>query len=401
VRSLLLVGIGLVIGAAIALPAWTHFSRSNGQPIASVTPEPAAEEAERDVVPIEPLPPPPDPPRAPEKPEPDISPPPSAPALEDVIAAVLPGVASIQAGPSRGTGFFVQFDTLITNAHVVEGQTTVRLQVGQSVYAARVMSVSRTSDLAVLQVSNPDRSQRTLALGSAARARVGQEVYAVGSALGVLSNTVTRGIVSALRQVGPVRLVQTDAAINPGNSGGPLVDREGTVIGVNSMTVARQVGEGVAFAVAIEHAVQLLAGGRAADDAQTPLGGLQQMFTKPAEPDDTRVRAERALDAALQRIAQRADEVDDYWKRYERWCVVSAADIGGRAWFGIYQTGGVRINPTSPYDCAGFLDNVRTSGMAVQTAVAQVTEAARRDGVYPGVVRELRTRHRLNWDRSE
>jgi hypothetical protein len=310
-------------------------------------------------------------------------------------------VASIQAGASRGTGFFVQFDTLVTNAHVVEGQTTVRLQVGQSVSAARVMSVSRNSDLAVLQVINPDRSQRTLPLGSAARARVGQEVFAVGSALGVLSNTVTRGIVSALRQVGPVRLVQTDAAINPGNSGGPLVDRDGTVIGVNSMTVARQVGEGVAFAVAIEHAVQLLAGGRAADDAQTPLGGLQQMFTKPAEPDDTRVRAERALDAALQRIAQRADEVDDYWRRYERSCVVSAADIGARAWFGIYQTGGVRINPTSPYDCAGWLDTVRTSGMAVQTAVAQVTEAARRDGVYPGAVRELRAKHRLNWDRAE
>ena len=95
------------------------------------------------------------------------------------------------------------------------------------------------------------------------QARVGQEVIAIGSALGVLSNTVTRGIVSAVRQVGAVTLVQTDAAINPGNSGGPLLDRQGMVIGVNSMTVGQAGGEGVAFAVAIDHVTQLLDSGRA------------------------------------------------------------------------------------------------------------------------------------------
>ncbi len=67
---------------------------------------------------------------------------------------------------------------------------------------------------------NPDPNQQLLTLGTASSLRVGQEVIAVGSALGVLPNTVTRGIVSALRRAGDLVLIQTDAAINPGNSGG-------------------------------------------------------------------------------------------------------------------------------------------------------------------------------------
>ena len=76
----------------------------------------------------------------------------------------------------------------------------------------------------------------------------------------MLSNTVTRGIVSAIRDVGTVTLIQTDAAINPGNSGGPLVDRNGVVIGINSLAVAAREGQGIGFAVAIDHATPLLNG---------------------------------------------------------------------------------------------------------------------------------------------
>ena len=218
--------------------------------------------------------------------------------LEDLVARALPAVASIQAGNARGTGFFVRPDAIITNAHVIDGQTTVRLQVGDRSFAGRVMSVSPGSDLAVIQVERPNPSQVTLELGSSGRARVGQEVIAIGSALGVLSNTVTRGIVSAVRQVGPVTLVQTDAAINPGNSGGPLLDRQGMVIGVNSMAVGRQAGEGVAFAVAIDH-VDAAAGQRtrAAVPRRRRCAGWSRCSGSLPTARTARARGERAARA--------------------------------------------------------------------------------------------------------
>ena len=111
------------------------------------------------------------------------------------------------------------------------------------------------------------------------------------SALGVLSNTVTRGIVSAVRKAGPVTLIQTDAAINPGNSGGPLVNRAGQVIGINSLRAGQQ-AEGVAFAVAIDHATQLLNGERVTD-TQTPLGSLTQMLDGRSDGDQQRARGEQ------------------------------------------------------------------------------------------------------------
>jgi len=156
--------------------------------------------------------------------------------LEDLVSRVVPAVALVQAGQNRGTGFFISRDRVLTNAHVVDGHSTVRLQVGEVSYSARVTNVSTGSDLAVLQVSNPNPNQPVLTLGSVSSARVGEEVIAVGSALGVLSNTVTRGIVSAVRKAGQITLIQTDAAINPGNSGGPLVNRAGQVIGINSVS---------------------------------------------------------------------------------------------------------------------------------------------------------------------
>ena len=115
---------------------------------------------------------------------------------------------------------------MLTNAHVIErpdlgaapgGETSTRRASSRRRQAATSRSFRSTT---------PIRNSRSCA-SDRRRTRVRQEVIAVGSALGVLSNTVTRGIVSAIREVGTVTLIQTDAAINPGNSGGPLVDRNG------------------------------------------------------------------------------------------------------------------------------------------------------------------------------
>ena len=316
--------------------------------------------------------------------------------LEDVVARALPAVASIQAGRGRGTGFFVQRDIVLTNQHVVGNETSVQLNVGNKGYQARVITSSPSTDLAVLQVYGPDPAQPTLRLGSAKGLRAGQEVVAIGSALGVLSNTVTRGIVSAVRDTGTVTLVQTDAAINPGNSGGPLVDRHGVVIGVNSMKIGGATGEGLAFAVAIDHASQLL-GGRTTTATATPLQGLNRMMTGSSASEDMRDQGTTAYRAVVERASRRGDQLDDLWRRSARSCVARAARAGDREWFALYEPKGVQIQLSSAYDCESWLKMLENNSGLVRSEMTQAAEAARRQGVYPGVMRDIRREYRMEW----
>jgi hypothetical protein len=318
----------------------------------------------------------------------------AASSLEDMVSRIIPAVASIDAAGVRGTGFFIRRDQVLTNAHVVERQTSVRLHVGQKVYDARVTGTSSGFDLALLQVSNADPEQPTLALGSARTARAGQEVIAVGAALGVLSNTVTRGIVSAVRQAGEVTLIQTDAALNPGNSGGPLVDRTGTVIGVNSIGFSR--AQGVAFAVAIDHASPLL-NGRPVSSARTPLTALNQAMGGPSESDQRRAQGEQAYARVAEWAARNGDQLDAYWDRYAATCVVSSTRSGDRPWFAAYEPNGVRIHVTSAYDCEGWLSTVRVNAGQIREQMDKAAELARQSGVYPGVLRDMRRQLRLQW----
>ena len=316
--------------------------------------------------------------------------------LEDLVSRVVPAVAFVQAGQARGTGFFIARDRVLTNAHVIAGYTMVRLQVSDSHYDARVGTVSTGTDLAVLHVVNPSPTQQVLQLGSVGQARVGEEVIAVGSALGVLSNTVTRGIVSAVRQVGQVTLIQTDAAINPGNSGGPLISRSGLVIGINSLRVAQQTAEGVAFAVAIDHATQLLNGQRASD-AQTPLNSLTQMLGGRSDTDDRRTRGEQDYVRVLEWAGRNAAELDTYWERYAGTCVTTTRSSGDRTWFAVFETGGVTLGNSATVNCESWLDAVRANAGRIRDEMNKAGEAARQRGVFPGTVRDLRRRHRLQW----
>jgi hypothetical protein len=110
--------------------------------------------------------------------------------------------------------------------------------------------------------------------------------------MGVLESSVTRGIVSAIRPFEGATLVQTDAAINPGNSGGPLLDRSGRVVGIATMKVAE--GESIGFAVAADHARELLQGGGrlASDVAMNPSAGLSETLGGTAAPASSREESE-------------------------------------------------------------------------------------------------------------
>ena len=210
--------------------------------------------------------------------------------VESVAAKLLPSVVSILSISSteegEGSGIILSADGLIlTNNHVIAGATdlTVRFNDGTTA-AATVIGSDATDDLAVIKVSNVSGLTKAT-LGKSSDVKVGEQVVAVGSPLG-LSATVTSGIISALNR--PVRTsssesqsqqgqstttsqdtvlnaIQTDAAINPGNSGGALVDMSGAVIGINSAIASlssssssTQSGSiGVGFAIPIDQASRI------------------------------------------------------------------------------------------------------------------------------------------------
>src|ERR1700683_1310875 len=164
-----------------------------------------------------------------------------------------------------GSGVIVDRDGYImTNAHVIEGQQRIRVALPiptdsrglvplgkRRILEARLVGFHKDTDLALLKVEDTDLP--TLPLVSQQRPHVGQLVFAIGSPEG-LQKSETMGVVSALpRQPDsnkPMTYIQTDAPINPGNSGGPLVDMNGTVIGINTFILSQGGGsEGLGFAI--------------------------------------------------------------------------------------------------------------------------------------------------------
>jgi len=164
-----------------------------------------------------------------------------------------------------GSGVIVDANGYImTNAHVVEGAQRIRVALpllsdsGRAVaigkrhiLEARLIGLHKDTDLALLKIDEKDLP--TLPLVTQQRPRVGQLVFAIGSPEG-LQNSVTMGVVSAVaRQPDPEKAltyIQTDAPINPGNSGGPLVDMNGSVVGINTFILTTGGGsEGLGFAI--------------------------------------------------------------------------------------------------------------------------------------------------------
>ena len=169
-----------------------------------------------------------------------------------MLSGVLESVVTITAGDTSGSGFFVGATGLVvTNAHVVQGTARIIVKTrSRESFLATVVKLSAPDDLALLRVNGASVSG--LLLGDSDLVEVGNDVIAVGSPLG-LEGTVTRGIVSGLRRLGTIPLIQIDAAINPGNSGGPLLDETGHVLGVNTLKLRPQSAESLGFAIASNH----------------------------------------------------------------------------------------------------------------------------------------------------
>ena len=178
-----------------------------------------------------------------------------------VVSITVYGSQSISSLGS-GTGIVMTEDGyIITNAHVVEGGTSVNVVFHDDTNVnGRIIGMDTTTDLAVIKV---DKTGLVAAeFGDSNALKVGERVVAIGNA-GGLSSTLTQGIISGLnRDLGEgarsLELIQVDAAINPGNSGGPLINRFGQVIGINSSKIADVNYEGIGFSIPISEAMPII-----------------------------------------------------------------------------------------------------------------------------------------------
>ena len=172
-----------------------------------------------------------------------------------------------------GSGIIIsQNDTelmCVTNAHVIDGASAISVSFADGTAAEATVKGSDTdNDLAVISVKLSDISDdtkkqiKTATLGDSSSLTVGQQVVAIGNALGY-GQSVTTGIVSVLNCTlddSEIPMIQTDAAINPGNSGGALLNMNGEVVGINTAKASATEVEGMGYAISMTDALPIIEG---------------------------------------------------------------------------------------------------------------------------------------------
>ena len=181
--------------------------------------------------------------------------------VRELVTVLGEGVVQVRTPGGLGSGFLINEDGfLITNFHVIEGETQISVEVywqnnGQlerkTYKQVKIVAMNKFKDLALLKIEDEEAPPfKFVPLGNADELDVGERVFAIGSPLG-LERTVTEGIVSTkTREMLGELYLQTTAQINPGNSGGPLFNLKGEVVGVTNMKI--NFGEGLGFAIPVE-----------------------------------------------------------------------------------------------------------------------------------------------------
>jgi S1-C subfamily serine protease len=200
-------------------------------------------------------------------------------AVERVVRAAAPSTFPVEAldrgvPVERGTGWVLdgQRGLIVTNAHVINGGTAFQVGIDGTPRRAELVGVAPCEDLAVLKVSGASGLRR-LPLGDQSTLALGETVVAVGYAANASqeqSLTSTTGVVSIVRSSYREaaldvprypNVIQTDAAINPGNSGGPLLDLEGTLVGVTSagrtLSPDGRIIQGQSYAIGVDRVKEI------------------------------------------------------------------------------------------------------------------------------------------------
>src|SRR6266568_1931574 len=175
-------------------------------------------------------------------------------ALPELVRRIKPSAVAIVTfdnhgeSLSRGSGFFIEVDRVVTNRHVIEG--AYRAEVHSS--TGNVYPVK--GDVAVLRIEAPPNLVRPLSLERTSP-QEGESIVVIGNPFG-LEGSVTNGIVSAVRDIPTFgRIIQITAAISPGSSGSPVVNMRGQVIGVATLQITG--GQSINFAIPSERISQL------------------------------------------------------------------------------------------------------------------------------------------------
>ncbi|HJX90586.1 MAG TPA: trypsin-like peptidase domain-containing protein [Pyrinomonadaceae bacterium] len=182
--------------------------------------------------------------------------------LPELVRRIKPSAVAIETYDSRGeklsrgSGFFIEIDRIVTNRHVIEGAYRAEIHSSTgTVYPVKgVLAVDAEGDLAVLKIDAPSTYVRPLPLDKTSP-QEGESVVVIGNPLG-LEGSVTNGIVSAVRDIPTFgRIIQITAPISAGSSGSPVVNMHGQVIGIATLQITG--GQSVNFAIPSERISQL------------------------------------------------------------------------------------------------------------------------------------------------
>ncbi|HXI22331.1 MAG TPA: trypsin-like peptidase domain-containing protein [Pyrinomonadaceae bacterium] len=199
--------------------------------------------------------------------------------LPELVRRIKPSAVAIETFDargeklSRGSGFFIDKDRVVTNRHVIDGayRAEVHLNSGSNFPVKNVLAVDAEADIALLRVEAPPNLVRALSLERTSP-QEGESVVVIGNPFG-LEGSVTNGIVSAVRDIpGFGRIIQITAPISPGSSGSPVVNMQGQVIGVATLQITG--GQSVNFAIPSERIAQLDRNAQTDTSQQTSLGDL-------------------------------------------------------------------------------------------------------------------------------
>jgi tetratricopeptide (TPR) repeat protein len=182
--------------------------------------------------------------------------------LPELVRRIKPSAVAIETFDahgeklSRGSGFFVDTDRIVTNRHVLEGafRAEVHSSTGAVFPVKGVLAIDAEGDLALLKIDAPNAQIRPLPLDKTSP-QEGESIVVIGNPLG-LEGSVTNGIVSAVRDIPTFgRIIQITAPISSGSSGSPVVNMQGQVIGIATLQITG--GQSVNFAIPSERISQL------------------------------------------------------------------------------------------------------------------------------------------------